>query len=51
MQSPRPAEVAALDGALAKIVHTSYGSLALRIVSAVLIAFAPYSFTDTRYRI
>ena len=50
MQSPRPAEVAALDGALAKIVHTSYGSLALRIVSAGLIAL-PYSFTDTRYRI
>jgi hypothetical protein len=39
-----------LDGALAKIVHRSYGPFALGVVAAGLIAFAFYSLTDARYR-
>jgi hypothetical protein len=39
-----------LDGALAKIVHRSYGPLALGIVAAGLVAFALYSLSDARYR-
>jgi hypothetical protein len=39
-----------LDGALAKLVHNSYGPFLLGIVSAGLIAFAVYSFSDVRYR-
>jgi hypothetical protein len=39
-----------LDGALAKIVHRSYGPFALGIVAAGLIAFALYSLSDARYR-
>jgi Domain of Unknown Function (DUF1206) len=39
-----------LDGALAKIVHRSYGPFALGVVAAGLIAFALYSLTDARYR-
>jgi hypothetical protein len=39
-----------LDGALAKIVHTSYGPWLLGIVASGLIAFALYSVSDARYR-
>jgi hypothetical protein len=39
-----------LDGALAKIVHRSYGPVLLGIVAAGLIAFALYSVSDARYR-
>ena len=39
-----------LDGALAKIVHRTYGPLALGIVAAGLVAFALYSISDARYR-
>jgi hypothetical protein len=39
-----------LDGALAKIVHRSYGPLLLGVVAAGLIAFALYSLSDARYR-
>jgi hypothetical protein len=39
-----------LDGALAKLVHRSYGPLLLGIVAAGLIAFALYSLSDARYR-
>ena len=39
-----------LDGALAKIVHASYGPWLLGIVAAGLIAFALYSLSDARYR-
>ena len=39
-----------LDGALAKIVHRSYGPLALGVVAAGLVAFALYSLSDARYR-
>src|SRR5471032_118593 len=39
-----------LDGALAKIVHRSYGPVLLGIVAAGLIAFALYSLSDARYR-
>jgi hypothetical protein len=39
-----------LYGALAKIVHRSYGPFALGIVAAGLVAFALYSLSDARYR-
>jgi hypothetical protein len=39
-----------LDGALAKIVHRSYGPFLLGIVAVGLIAFALYSLSDARYR-
>jgi Domain of Unknown Function (DUF1206) len=39
-----------LDGALAKIVHRSYGPFALGVVAVGLIAFALYSLSDARYR-
>ena len=45
-----PHAAVGLDGALAKIVHRSYGALALGIVAAGLVAFALYSFSDARYR-
>lgn len=45
-----PHAAVGVDGALAKIVHRSYGPLALGIVAAGLVAFALYSLTDARYR-
>jgi Domain of Unknown Function (DUF1206) len=39
-----------LDGALAKVLHHSYGTYMLAIVAAGLIAFALYSLSDARYR-
>ena len=39
-----------LDGALAKIVHRSYGPFLLGVVAAGLLAFALYSLSDARYR-
>ncbi len=45
-----PRAAVGLDGALAKIVHRSYGPLLLGIVAAGLIAFALYSLSDARYR-
>jgi len=39
-----------LDGALAKIVHASYGPVLLGVVAVGLIAFALYSLSDARYR-
>lgn len=45
-----PRAAVGLDGALAKILHHSYGPLALGIVAAGLVAFALYSLTDARYR-
>jgi hypothetical protein len=46
----KPRAAVGIDGALAKIVHASYGSFALGVVSAGLIAFALYSLSDARYR-
>jgi Domain of Unknown Function (DUF1206) len=46
----RPSKAVGLDGALAKIVHRSYGPLLLGLVAAGLIAFALYSLSDARYR-
>ena len=46
----KPSAAVGLDGALAKIVHRSYGPLLLGIVAAGLIAFALYSLSDARYR-
>jgi hypothetical protein len=45
-----PTQAVGLDGALAKIVHRSYGPFLLGIVAAGLIAFALYSLSDARYR-
>jgi uncharacterized membrane protein YidH (DUF202 family) len=39
-----------LDGALAKLVHQSYGPFLLGVVATGLIAFALYSLSDARYR-
>jgi len=46
----KPSAAVGLDGALAKIVHRSYGPLLLGIVAAGLVAFALYSLSDARYR-
>jgi hypothetical protein len=45
-----PRAAVGLDGALAKIVHRSYGPYALGFVAAGLVAFALYSLSDARYR-
>jgi hypothetical protein len=45
-----PRAAVGLDGALAKIVHASYGPLLLGIVAVGLVAFALYSLSDARYR-
>ena len=45
-----PDKAVGLDGALAKLAHTSYGPLLLGIVAAGLIAFGCYSIADARYR-
>jgi hypothetical protein len=45
-----PSKAVGLDGALAKIVHHSYGPVLLGIVATGLIAFAIYSLSDARYR-
>jgi hypothetical protein len=46
----KPSKAIGLDGALAKIVHASYGPFLLGIVATGLIAFAVYSLSDARYR-
>ena len=46
----KPQAAVGVDGALAKIVHQSYGQALLGIVAAGLIAFALYSLSDARYR-
>jgi hypothetical protein len=46
----RPSAAVGLDGALAKLLQQSYGSVLLGIVAAGLIAFALYSLSDARYR-
>jgi len=45
-----PSKAVGLDGALAKIVHRSYGPFLLGVVAVGLIAFALYSLSDARYR-
>jgi Domain of Unknown Function (DUF1206) len=45
-----PRAAVGLDGALAKILHQSYGSYLLGVVAAGLVAFAIYSLSDARYR-
>ncbi len=45
-----PRQAVGLDGALAKIDHTSFGPFLLGLVAAGLIAFGVYSLSDTRYR-
>ena len=45
-----PRAAVGLDGALAKLLNQSYGTLLLGVVAAGLIAFAVYSFSDARFR-
>ena len=45
-----PHAAVGVDGALAKIVHRSYGPFLLGIVAAGLVAIALYSLADARYR-
>jgi hypothetical protein len=45
-----PNKAVGLDGALAKLVHQSFGSALLGVVAAGLVAFAAYSLSDARYR-
>jgi hypothetical protein len=45
-----PQAAVGLDGALAKLIHHSYGAVILGLVAAGLIAFAAYSLSDARYR-
>jgi Domain of Unknown Function (DUF1206) len=44
-----PAKAVGLDGALAKLAHTTEGPVLLGIVAAGLIAFGAYSLADVRY--
>ena len=45
-----PKQAVGLDGALAKLAHTLVRPPLLGVVAAGLIAFAPYSLSDARYR-
>jgi hypothetical protein len=45
-----PKDAVGIDGALAKLTHHTYGTTALYIVAAGLIAFGVYSIADARYR-
>lgn len=45
-----PNKAVGLDGALAKLVHQSYGPFLLGAVAAGLVAFGLYSLSDARYR-
>ena len=45
-----PNKAVGLDGALAKLVHHSYGPFLLGVVAVGLVAFGLYSLSDARYR-
>jgi hypothetical protein len=45
-----PRDAVGIDGALAKLTQHAYGTTALFVVAAGLIAFGAYSFADARYR-
>jgi hypothetical protein len=45
-----PNKAVGIDGALAKLIRSSYGPFLLGLVATGLIAFAIYSLTDARYR-
>ena len=45
-----PKEAVGIDGALARLTQQSYGTTALFVVAAGLIAFGAYSIADARYR-
>lgn len=45
-----PNKAVGLDGALAKLVHQSYGPFLLGVVAVGLVAFGLYSLSDARYR-
>lgn len=46
----RPREAVGIDGALVRLTNHTYGTAALVIVAAGLIAFGAYSIADARYR-
>ena len=45
-----PSKAVGLDGALASLLHHSYGPAMLGVVAAGLVTFALYSISDARYR-
>lgn len=45
-----PSETIGLDGALRKLVQTSYGPVLLFVVAAGLVCYALFSFAEARYR-
>ena len=45
-----PSKAVGLDGALASLLHHSYGPAMLGVVAAGLVTFALYSVSDARYR-
>ncbi len=45
-----PGEAKGLDGALQSLASETYGTIALAVVAAGLIAFGAYSIADARYR-
>ena len=45
-----PRAAVGIDGALAHILHHTYGSIALAVVATGFLAFALYSLSDARYR-
>ncbi len=45
-----PRSAIGLDGALAKLAHSSYGPVLLGVVAAGLAGFAIFSFVEARYR-
>ena len=45
-----PKDAVGIDGALARLTQHAYGTTALSIVAAGLIAFGAYSIADARYR-
>lgn len=45
-----PSEAVGVDGALRRLTEHDYGTLALGVAAAGLVAFGLYSITDSRYR-
>ena len=45
-----PKDAVGIDGALARLLHHSYGTAALVVVACGLVAFGAYSIADARFR-
>jgi hypothetical protein len=46
----RPKDAIGLDGALEKLVRTSYGPVLLFVVAAGLVSYGLFSLVEARYR-